>query len=93
MRDITKIVQDTFEDIKIEDETWFEFWSARELMKWLGYKKWQTFEGVIGKAIIACENSWIEARNHFTDASKMVELGSWSTRKINDYLLTRYAVN
>ncbi len=91
MQDITKIVQKTFEEIKIEDETWFEFWSARELMNSLGYKKWQTFELVIKKAIVACENSWTESKNHFTDASKMVNLGSWSKRNIKDYLLTRYA--
>ena len=27
------------------------------------------------KAKISCENSWIESKNHFTDASKMVWLG------------------
>lgn len=91
MQDIVKIVQKSFEDIKIEDETWFEFWRARDLMKSLGYKKWQTFELVIKKAIISCENSWTEGKDHFTDASKMVWLGSWSKRNIKDFLLTRYA--
>ncbi len=91
MQDIVKIVQKSFEDIKIEDETWFEFWRARDLMKSLGYKKWQTFEVVVKKAIISCENSWTESKNHFTDASKMVWLGSWSKRNIKDFLLTRYA--
>jgi uncharacterized protein YuzE len=34
MQDIVKIVQKTFEDIKIFDEvTGFEFWNARDLMK------------------------------------------------------------
>ncbi len=75
----------------MEDETWFEFWSARDLMSVLGYKKWQKFELVIDKAIISCENSWTEGKDHFTDACKMVWLGSWSKRDIKDYLLTRYA--
>jgi DNA-damage-inducible protein D len=88
---IIEIVQKTFEDIKIQDETWFEFWSARDLMKSLGYKKWQTFEKVIEKAENTCNNSWMESKNHFTDASKMVWLGSGSQRNIKDYLLTRYA--
>ncbi len=91
MKDITKIVQKTFEQIKIEDETWFEFWSARELMKGLWYKEWRKFEWVIKKAILACENSWTESKNHFVPSDKMVSLGSWSKRKIKDYLLTRYA--
>lgn len=30
--DLIEKVQKTFEEIKMEDETWFEFWSARELM-------------------------------------------------------------
>jgi len=91
MQDIVKIVQKSFEDIKIEDETWFEFWRARNLMKSLGYKKWQTFELVIKKAVISCKNTWTESKNHFTDTSKMVWLGSWSKRNIKDFLLTRYA--
>ena len=91
MQNIIKIVQKSFEEIKLEDETWFEFWSARELMNALWYKKWQTFEWVIKKAIITCENSWMNTKDHFTDTSKMVDLGSWSTRNINDYFLTRYA--
>ena len=46
---------------------------------------------VIKKAIISCENTWTERKNHFTDACKMVWLGSWSKRNIKDFLLTRYA--
>jgi len=57
MENIIEIVQKSFESIKMEDETWFEFWSARDLMIALGYKKWQTFEFVVKKAIISCENS------------------------------------
>jgi len=30
MSNLIKTVQKIFEQIKIEDETWFEFWSARE---------------------------------------------------------------
>jgi len=44
MTDLIKVVQKSFEDIKITDETWFEFWSARDLMNVLWYVKWQKFE-------------------------------------------------
>lgn len=30
MFDLITQVQKSFEDIKITDETWFEFWSARD---------------------------------------------------------------
>lgn len=80
----------SFEEIKkVEDK--LEFWSARDLMVALGYKKWSKFEGVIGKAKIACESSGHEASDHFAQAGKMVQLGSGSERELDDYLLTRYA--
>jgi len=91
MHDLQLISQKTFEDIKIIDEEWFEFWSARDLMKTLGYKEWRKFNWVIEKSIISCENAWIESKNHFVASDKMVWLGSWSKRSVKDYLLTRYA--
>jgi len=84
-------VQKSFEEIKLEDETGFEFWSARDLMVALWYKEWRKFNWVIEKASIACKNSWNKPENHFVPSDKMVELGSWSKRKIKDFYLTRYA--
>jgi len=84
-------VQKTFEEIKLEDETGFEFWSARDLMKSLWYKKWERFGLVIKKAKLNCLNSSTKPENHFVPSDKMVELDSWSKRKIKDFLLTRYA--
>jgi DNA-damage-inducible protein D len=57
----------------------------------LGYVEWRKFSWVIEKAKIACKNSWNKPENHFVSSDKMVELGSWSKRKITDFLLTRYA--
>ena len=91
MIDLIKINQKSFEDIKITDETWFEFWSARDLMKVLWYKEWRKFEWVIEKAKKSCENSWQKPENHFVGGDKMINLWKWWKRNINDYLLTRYA--
>jgi len=94
MLDITKIVQKTFEDIKIEDETWFEFWSARKLMSALGYKKWERFSLVIKKAKFNCENSWKEIGDNFLDEKEFFqEAGKTSKwwRPRENYYLTRYA--
>lgn len=41
--------------------------------------------------MIACENSDINAINHFTDVNKMVQIGSGAYREQIDYELTRYA--
>ena len=57
----------------------------------LDYKEWRKFDGVIQRAIKACENSNINASDHFVGADKMVSIGSGATRKQIDYKLTRYA--
>ncbi len=81
----------SFEDIKHIDESGTEFWYARELQLILNYTDWRKFEGVISKAIKACENSNANVLDHFVGADKMVEIGSGAKRKQKDYKLTRYA--
>ena len=81
----------SFEDIKHTDKNGVEFWYARELMPILQYSNWQNFEKIVNKAKISCENSNINVLDHFTDISKMVQIGSGAERKQQDYELTRYA--
>ena len=90
MKDIDKN-NASFEEIKHIDENGVEFWYARELQSVLDYKEWRKFDGVIQRAIKACENSNINASDHFVGADKMVSIGSGATRKQIDYKLTRYA--
>ena len=90
MPNLTKFIQKTFEETKMID--WdLEFWSARQLMSVLWYKEWRKFEWIISKSKNACKNSWELVADHFVGWDKMVNLWSWSQRKINDFLLTRYA--
>ena len=81
----------SFEDIKHIDEDGIEYWYARELQTVLNYKEWRKFDGVIEKAKMACENSNVNALNHFVEADKMVQIGSGAKRKQTDYKLSRYA--
>jgi len=87
--DLIQKVQKSFEEIKLEDETGFEFWSARDLMVALWYSQWRRFEWAIEKAIISCENIWNKAEKHFLpEVAKTLKVW-WRPKK--NYLLTRYA--
>ena len=81
----------SFEDIKHMDENGIEYWYARELQLVLDYKEWRKFEGVVRRAMKACENSDINALDHFVGADKMVQIGSGAERMQKEYKLTRYA--
>lgn len=89
MKDLKRIAQTAFEDIKIIDEEWFEFWSARDLMKTLWYIKWQKFVWVIEKAKISCNNSNQQIENHFLPEPVKTSKQWWRPKE--NYLLTRYA--
>ena len=79
-----------FEDIKHIDENEIEYWKARELQVVLDYKEWRKFEGVVQRAIKACENSNVNTLYHFVGVDKMVQIGSGAERVQKDYKLTRY---
>jgi DNA-damage-inducible protein D len=89
--DSNPLSQPPFERIRQVDSDDQEFWSARDLMPVLEYTKWQNFKTVLLKAQIACENSGYNPIDHFTDASKMVAIGSDAKREVEDMHLSRYA--
>jgi DNA-damage-inducible protein D len=80
-----------FESIKRTNPYQAEYWSARDLAPLLGYSNWQNFEVAIKRGKTACEQVGQVAADHFTDASKMVKLGSGAERKVRDYYLSRFA--
>ena len=82
-------IQRELDDIKKTDQG-IDFWLARELMKILGYGKWQTFEEVIEKAIISCKNSGVVVQDHFL----LTPVKSTGGRPGNDrFLLSRGIVS
>ncbi|MCE0732798.1 DNA damage-inducible protein D [Halomonas sp. G15] len=68
-----------------------EFWFARDLMKPLGYARWENFQTAIRRAIESCESTGYSPEDHFRGVTKMVPLGSGSERPVDDFMLTRYA--
>lgn len=85
-------MKNTFDDlVHYDSEANIEFWYAREIQAALGYARWENFDTAIKRAKTACETSKIQVSDHFRDVTKMVALGSGSTRNIADIKLTRYA--
>ncbi len=80
-----------FEDLKKVREDGSEYWSARELAPCLDYSKWENFQKVIDRAMLACENSGRKIVDQFPEVRKLIETAKGATRRIVDYELTRYA--
>lgn len=90
MNKVVSKINNNLEEIKkIKND--FEYWSARDLMKVLGYIDWRKFEATIGKAKVACKESGQNVMGHFVDADKKINTGKTAQMVVRDYLLTRYA--
>ena len=80
-----------FERIKRTNDAGMEFWSSRDFSAILSYGDYRNFEGVIGKAKMACFNSGHRLEDHFVDVTEMVAIGSGAERQVKTILLSRYA--
>lgn len=79
------------DDLKIVTLTDGEVWSARDIMGFAGYTRWENWSKAINRAVASVNASGLNAEDHFRGVTKMVELGSGSRRQIEDVELTRYA--
>ena len=91
MDELNNYNQSIFESIKHINENGQEFWYARELQTVLEYTQWRRFEGVIDKAIEACQNSNIDVEEHFASVGKTIQMPKNAVKTVTDYKLSRYA--
>lgn len=65
MNNIISYSKSPFDAIRRLDKNGGEFWSARDLMRLLGYQKWEQFLELINLAIVSCKNLGNLTQNHF----------------------------
>jgi DNA-damage-inducible protein D len=80
-----------FDSIKQINPYGQEYWSARDLMPLLGYKRWDYFIKAIQDTIQNLQASQQITENHISHVRKKVALGSGAQREIDDYYLSRSA--
>lgn len=90
MNEIEQYTEKIFEEIKHIDDEGNEYWEARELMPILGYSKWENFNNVIRKALIAYKNSNNDESYWLPEVRKPIITGKGKKEYIIDYKLSRY---
>lgn len=80
--DLIHALTDSFETHAQQADNGVEFWLARDVQHLLGYTEWRNFAAVISKAKTACEVSTHPISDHFVEVTKMVDLGSGSSREV-----------
>lgn len=68
-----------------------EFWTARELMKWLGYTRWEQGEIALNRAIKSIKNQGHDVTENVHEVLKLVSRPSRGNTEIRDYELSRFA--
>ena len=79
-----------FDQYSNTDEDGVEYWLARDIMKPLGYARWENFHEAIKRAMISCETAKMPVESYFREVTKIVNSGV-ASKPVIDYKLTRYA--
>lgn len=90
-KDISTIQESPFESIKHINEYGAEYWTARELLKTLGYNEFRFFKNVIEKTIDSIKSSGNTPSDHIVHVHDVIIAGKGAEREVEDYHLSRYA--
>lgn len=80
-----------FEDIKQTRPDGSVFWSARDLMKEMGYANWQNFQTPLTRAMKAAENQKMDLNSQFMGSHDLVRRAQGGGNASYDYELSRFA--
>ena len=78
-------------EIKDDANNTIEVWYARELQQVLGYTRWENFVVAISRAIESCKTLKVNVDDHFREVTKMIPTAKGAHRRVQDFMLTRYA--
>ena len=81
----------SLDSIKQSNSYGADYWSARDLMRILGYARWENFQNAIERAEKACKNTGQPIDSHFLQAGKMINTRKGAQREVKDYFLSRFA--
>lgn len=82
---------DAFEACSHRTPSGGQFWYARDLQVLLEYRRWESFEDLLGRAVTACAKAGHDPDDHFRQTTKIVTVVSGVDREISDVMLDRYA--
>ena len=90
-KEIIKHLTKDFESCVNHTKNDIEFWFARDLQHLLNYTEWRNFLQVINKAKTSCETAGHRISDHFVDVNKTIAMPKGASKKIPDFMLTRFA--
>lgn len=78
------------DDLKVITLTDGEVWSARDLMVFAGYDRWERFSDAITRAVASVNTTGLDASLHFRGTAKSSPMPNGGFRQVEDVELTRY---
>lgn len=87
---VPRSVSESLDDLKIITLTDGEVWSARDLMSYAGYDRWENFSKAITRAVRSVEATCLDASEHFRGVTKSSPMPNGGHRQVEDVEITRY---